>query len=227
MNFHVFQHDPGEGPGAIGDWVRARGHVIATTHFYRGDALPVPAEVDALVVMGGPMNIYQDRDHPWLRGERAFIAAHLAAGKPAIGVCLGSQFLADALGGRVTQNPEVEIGLFPVEFTAEARALFPFLPASLPVAHWHGDTFELPEGGLRLATSAACANQGFLYDDRVLALQFHPEITVADLAVWMQAFELKPAAYVQDGATILATPPETFTAGHALLHRLLDAIYSD
>jgi GMP synthase (glutamine-hydrolysing) len=227
MNLHVLQHIDCEGPGAIADWALARGWQIATTQLHRSDPLPDPASVDFLVVMGGPMNIYQDRNHPWLRDERAFIAAHLAAGKPAVGVCLGAQFLADALGGRVIQNPQIEIGCFPVEFTAEARARFPFLPAALPVTHWHGDTFELPAGAMRLASSAACVNQGFLYRDQVLALQFHPEVARDDLAAWLQAFgaDPQPAAYVQDRTEILATPAETFTAGHAVLRALLDAIF--
>jgi GMP synthase-like glutamine amidotransferase len=227
MNFHVLQHMHCEGPGMIADWARERSASIATTHLYLGEPLPEPAAVDFLVVMGGPMNIYQDRDHPWLRAEREFIAAHVAAGKPAIGVCLGSQFLADALGGRVVQNPHVEIGCFPVQFTAEARARFPFLPESLPVTHWHGDTFELPSGATRLAASPACANQGFVYGDHVLALQFHPEVTRDDLSAWMQAFDgdLQPGDYVQASAKILATPDEIFATGHAVLRQLLDAIF--
>ncbi len=227
MNARILQHIHCEGPAEIGNWLRERGWKTATTHLYRGEPPPDPAAVDFLVIMGGPMNIYQDRDYPWLRDERAFIESHVAAGKPAIGVCLGSQFLADALGGRVIQNPHVEIGVHPVEFTPEARTRYPFLPASLPVAHWHGDTFELPDGALRLAANAACLNQAFVYDDSVLALQFHPEVTRDDLAAWLREFdsELKPADYVQEGATILGTPEKIFTHGHAVLRRLLDAIF--
>lgn len=227
MNVRIFQHIHCEGPGAIGDWARQRGGDISTSHLYRGDFLPDAASVDLLVIMGGPMNIYQDRDYPWLRAERAFTRSHVAAGKPAIGVCLGSQFLADALGGRVIQNPHVEIGCFPVEFTAAARQRFPFLPASLPVAHWHGDTFELPAGALHLATSSACENQGFVFGSQVLALQFHPEVTRGDLAAWMSAFDgrLEPDAYVQSEEAILAMADEVFATGHAVLRRLLDAIF--
>lgn len=226
-HLHILQHAACEGPGAIADWAAVRKNChIATTHLYRGESLPDHAAVDLLVVMGGPMNIYQDRDHPWLRAERKFIESHVRSGKPAVGVCLGSQFLADALGGRVIQNPQIEIGCFPVDFTAEARVRFPFLPQSLDVAHWHGDTFELPAGALHLASSAACANQGFLYEGRVLALQFHPEAARDDLSAWIEEFDggLKPDAYVQDASAILATPDEIFAAGQEMLRQLLDAI---
>jgi GMP synthase (glutamine-hydrolysing) len=223
----VFQHLHCEGPGAIADWARARGHAIATTRLDLGEPLPPPDAVDFLVVMGGPMNIYQDRDHPWLRDEREFIAAHISAGKPTVGVCLGAQFLADALGARVMQNPEIEIGCFPVEFTAEARTRFPFLPETLPVTHWHGDTFDLPRGAMRLASSAGCLDQGFVFGDHVLALQFHPEVSGEDLAAWLQAFggELPPGRYVSSAEEILATPADVFTAGHATLTSLLDALF--
>lgn len=226
MNVHVLQHIHCEGPGAIATWALGRGATISTTRLDRGDPLPDAASVDLLVIMGGPMNIYQDRDHPWLRGERDFIAAHVGAGRPAVGVCLGSQFLADALGARVVQNPHVEIGVFPVDFTAEARNRFPFLPESLAVAHWHGDTFDLPAGAMRLASTPGCLNQGFLHGVNMLGLQFHPEVTRGDLAGWLEAFDGEPAdsAYVQRPDDILATPDEAFISGHAVLGKLLDAI---
>ncbi len=226
MNLHILQHAGCEGPGAIASWAAARDRPVTTTHLYRGESLPDPAAVDLLIVMGGPMNIYQDRDYPWLRAERAFIGAHVESGKPAVGVCLGSQFLADALGGRVTQNAKIEIGWLPVEFTAEARERFSFLPPALEVLHWHGDTFDLPAGALRLASSFGCLNQGFIHEDRVLALQFHPEITRDGLSMLVAEFgdELEPAEFVQTGDEILSAKDEIFAAANARLFDLLDTV---
>lgn len=227
MNLHVFQHIAMEGPGSVADWARDRGYAVSTTHFYRGDAAPsAPAEVDFLLIMGGPMNIYQDPDHPWLRAERAWIREYLKLGRPAVGICLGSQLLADALGGRVTQNPQVEIGWFPVAFSVEARGRFPFLPEASEVLHWHGDTFELPENALRIGSSEACVNQGFLYDNRVLGLQFHLEMTpesVRELAE-ADAASLIPSPTVQSAETMLGHAQAAYEAEHDLLRKLLDGL---
>lgn len=122
MKLAVLQHAEAEGPGEIANWARERGHEVAITRLDRGEAFP--ESFDALVVMGGEMNIYQDRDYPWLKAERRFVRAALEAGKRVVGICLGSQLLADALGSRVVQNAEHEIGWFPVLFTREAREVF-------------------------------------------------------------------------------------------------------
>lgn len=226
MRIHCLQSAENEGPGVIADWAGGRGFSITTSHLYRGDPLP-EGEVDLLVIMGGPMNIYQDRDYPWLKPTRQFIKAHVDAGQSAIGICLGSQFLADALGGRVTQNPYREIGWFPVHFTPEARAQLPVLPESIEAIHWHGDTFELPAGAVRLGHSEACANQGFLYENRVLALQFHPEMTRELAAALAEECrdEVQPGRFVQTGETILSKPDESFAATHELLRKLLDSLF--
>lgn len=223
---HVLQHHACEVPGVIADWIEERGGRLTTSHVDRGDSLPTSAG-DLLIVMGGPMNIYQDRDHPWLKAERAFIARHLEGGGRAIGICLGSQFLADALGGRVTQNPLVEIGWWPVSFTAEARALAPAVPESVETLHWHGDTFSLPPGAVRLASSAACENQGFVFADRVLALQFHPEVRPAMVAGLVADFghELAPATFVQSAEHIATDLEARCARANAVLRTLLDAVF--
>ncbi len=179
MHVHIIQHVEFEGPAHIGRWIDNHGHSRSETHLYRGDELPAAMNLDRLVIMGGPMNIHEHERYPWLAAEKAFIGRVIGAGKTVIGICLGAQLIADVLGARVYAGPEKEIGWFPVTLTGEGRqsGLFDGLPDRFPVFHWHGDTFDLPAGAVRLAESAACANQAFLHDGRVLGLQFHLEST--------------------------------------------------
>jgi GMP synthase-like glutamine amidotransferase len=176
MTIRVLQHAANEGPGRIAEWAAERGHAVHVHHLYNGDPLPAVDFFDALVVMGGEMNIYQYRDYPWLKLERDCIVSALEHGRPIIGICLGAQLTADALGSRVYQNAEYELGWLPVSFTAEGREIFPDLPAEATVLHWHGDTFTLPPDATRLATSAGCPEQGFVIEKRCLGLQFHLEV---------------------------------------------------
>jgi len=224
MRVHVFQHVRHESPAAIGSWAEARGYPVATTHLYAGDSLPSLDEFDLLVVMGGPMNIYEYRNHPWLKPERQFLEKALSAKKKMVGACLGSQLIADALGSRVTQNVEMEIGWHPVQFSAEARERFPSLPVSQLALHWHGDTFELPKGALRLAASAACGEQGYWFADHVLGLQFHPEITPEILKIWCEVESLQPGGFVQTHSEILDAPIENYARSHQTLFTLLDEL---
>lgn len=224
MRVHVFQHVPHEGPAAIGDWAQARGHSITTTHLYAGDPPPSLDEFEMLVVMGGPMNIYEYRNHPWLKPERQFLEKALSARKKMVGACLGSQLIADALGSRVTQNAKMEVGWHPVRFSSEARKRFPALPESQLALHWHGDTFELPRGAMRLATSDACGEQGYWFADHVLGLQFHPEITPELLKIWCEVDAPNTGEFTQDVAQILSQPPESFSRSHETLFALLDEL---
>jgi GMP synthase-like glutamine amidotransferase len=227
MRVIVLQHAACEGPGEIARWAEARGHTVTVRHLYAGDALPALGEFDLLVVMGGEMNIYQYRDYPWLKPERELIAAAMQAGKWVIGICLGAQLIADALGARVTQTPIWEIGWFPVDFTPEARKHFPRLPASATVLHWHGDTFELPRGALRLAANDACPEQGFVIDGKCLGLQFHLEMDAdlvqqtvdgsSDYSLWPKG------PCVQTPETILAGAGGHSGPNKVMLDALLDA----
>ncbi len=133
------------------------------------------ATIDGLIIMGGPMNVYEIEEFPWLHSEKSFIKSFLPTGKPVLGVCLGAQLIAEISGAKVFPHKGPEIGWFPVEFTPDARVRFPNLPASIPVLHWHGDTFELPSGAHRFAQNEWCTEQGFHLGERVLALQFHLE----------------------------------------------------
>ena len=224
MNLHILEHDPLENPGLVADWATARGHRMTSTLLDRGGVLPPLGEIDLLVVMGGPMNIYQHRDHPWLVAEKEFIAAAIAAGMPVLGICLGAQLIADSLGGKVFQNAEKEIGWFPIRML-DRTGPFADFPETLTAMHWHGDTFTLPEGARHVAKSDGCANQAFIFGDRVVALQFHIEMSAlseADLnAVGTAA--VAPGRWVQSREELMATPAD-LPAAKAALFSLLDAL---
>ena len=209
---HYLQHVPFEGLGSIEGWLTDNGHTLSSTHLYHQASLPDITTFDMLIVMGGPMGIYDYREHPWLKQEKSFIRACIDASKPVLGICLGAQLIADVLGGKVTHNPEKEIGWFPVEVTTQGKdtAIGTLLAEAKDVLHWHGDTFAIPPGAIHLARSAACEHQAFLNNERVLGLQFHLEMTPAGAAALCSecAHELVPARYVQSANEILA--PATY-----------------
>ena len=223
MNIAILQHAAFEGPGEIAAWAGQRGHAVTLHHLHQGDALPALDSFELLVVMGGEMNIYQYRAWPWLKTETAFIKSALTAGRKLVGICLGAQFIADALGSRVVQNAQVELGWLPVTWTPGARAAFPGLPEAATVLHWHGDTFDLPPGATRLAASEACPEQGFLIPGKCLGLQFHMEVDPSLVKEFVASQGEWPAgAYVQTGNAILAKAAAHCDVNRALLHGMLD-----
>ncbi len=179
MNILAFQHVHFETVGLIADWAELRGHRLSVCKLYEGDPLPPHDSYDMLVVMGGPMSVGDEKIYPWLAGEKAFIKAAAQAEKYVLGVCLGAQLIASTLGAKVYPNLVKEIGWFPVATVDEAlgvpvlRGLNPAMTAF----HWHGDTFEIPDGATLLMSSETCEHQAFLYKDTVLGLQFHLEMT--------------------------------------------------
>jgi GMP synthase-like glutamine amidotransferase len=179
MRAHCILHVPFEGPGYILSWIEEQGLELQTWKMYESRALPEAEDVDLLVVMGGPMNVYEEVKFPFLAGEKQLIRACIRQQRKVLGICLGAQLIADALGEKVFRNREKEIGWFPVQTRAENRDHYLGLvfPGRFVPFHWHGETFNLPAGARPLGSSGACLNQGFLYQDHVLALQFHLEIT--------------------------------------------------
>lgn len=174
----VVQHVPYEGPGLIGAEALARGLVLEHVHPYRGDRLPSASDVSGLVLMGGPMSANDDSRYPFLADELRLVGDCVRQGVPVLGVCLGAQLLARALGARVLRGDRSEVGVGEVRLL-EAAARDPVLgglPPSLPVLHWHEETFELPPGGRLLASSAAYRNQAFSAGDCAYGLQFHVEL---------------------------------------------------
>jgi GMP synthase-like glutamine amidotransferase len=228
MRIRCLQHVPFEGPAGIADWAADRGHALEIIPLHEGAEPPETGSFDWLVVMGGPMGVADEARYPWLAPEKAFIADAIAAGKTVVGVCLGAQLIAEALGARVYPNGEKEIGWMPVELTDAGRAspVLGFLPPSFPVFHWHGDTFDLPAGAVHLARSGPCANQAFSYDGRVLGLQFHLESTLESVAAIVEqcADEIVPAPHIQSAARMLAAGADDYARLRDVLCGVLDRL---
>ncbi|MDR2425568.1 MAG: type 1 glutamine amidotransferase [Endomicrobium sp.] len=178
---HCFKHVFFEDIGCIKDWCVKNGHELSYTKFYEDGVclIPKPIDYDWLVVMGGPMGVYEDEKYVWFKEEKKAVKQAIENNKTVIGICLGAQLIAEALGAKVYKNKEKEIGWLPITVVEKNKADSPFesFKDEFTVFHFHGDTFEIPKGAKPLASSAACANQAFLYDDKVLALQFHLEVT--------------------------------------------------
>jgi GMP synthase (glutamine-hydrolysing) len=196
MKLHWLQHVPFEGLGIIEEWAEGCNAEIRATRIFSNEPLPDVDNFDLLVVMGGPMGIYDYDAYPWLKEEKEFIRRAIDAEKRILGICLGAQLIADVLGAKVYPGPQKEIGWFPIRRAKDAPAL---LPEELVVFHWHGDTFDLPEGSTPLASSEACRNQGFVYNDRVVGLQFHMETTPNSMEALIGncAHELVDAPFIQ------------------------------
>lgn len=211
MKLHYLQHVSSEDPGSILVWAEEKGHVVTHTRFYDNESLPDQQDFDWLVVMGGPMNIYEEHKHPWLAAEKTFIRQAIDSGKVVLGICLGSQLIADVIGGKVTTNSQPEIGWFKIRWNDEAKnsPLFSFFPPEPVVFQWHYDTFSvLPPEAKVLAASEACSHQAYVYRDRVFGFQFHlentPELLQGLIAECHE--EMKPAAYVQSPEEVMAHP---------------------
>jgi GMP synthase-like glutamine amidotransferase len=232
-SIHWFQHAPFEGLGTIETWMDVRGHVPTVTRFHANDPFPAINAIDWLIVMGGPMGVYDQDGHPWLADEIELIGKAMAAGKTVLGICLGAQLIAAALGAKVYPNTHKEIGWFPVRLTDEGRRspLLQGFPPELSVFHWHGDTFDLPAESTHLMTSAGCVNQAFGYGDRVIGLQCHLEVTPASVNALIDhcgyelgGGELARAPFIQT-AEQLRRPSNHFPAMHARMASLLDRLW--
>jgi len=223
MRAHVLQHVPFEGLGSIGPWLRGAGYTLTETRFFESSVLPDPREPDLVVVMGGPMSVNDELAFPWLAPEKEFLRRVIEAGKAVLGVCLGAQLIACAKGARVYPNRVKEIGWFPVQGVAPfGDGVFRF-PQAVEVFHWHGETFDLPAGAIRLAGSAACDNQAFQLGRAVIGLQFHLETTPASASEIVShcRAELVPSDYVQSESVLLAAAPEKYRTINGLMGEVL------
>lgn len=182
MRIACLQHVSFEGPGNIATWAATRGHSLRTIQLFQCQPLPRLDNFDLLVVMGGPMSIHDEADHAWLVPEKKLVTQCLEKNRFVMGVCLGSQLLAECLGSRIYRNRVKEIGWFPLRRLAGAggSAYFAGMPEQMDVLHWHGETYDLPADCIHLADSEGCRVQAFEHPS-ALGLQFHLEATAEGL----------------------------------------------
>jgi len=223
MKIAVLQHEPHENPGALVNWMRAHAYPSEIWPLFADPVLPSPEDIDGLVVLGGGMSVHDAERHAWLVPERALIRAMLASGKPVVGICLGAQQLAYALGADVVPNTEREVGFWPIRRVGKVLPL----PVEVPACHWHGETFALPPGAHLLAESDACRNQIFVTGDGFgLGLQCHLEATPewVDLCCTHDAEYLIPGPWMQS-ADRLRAERSAYPVMHRALFKLLDAFF--
>ncbi|MFP4165277.1 MAG: type 1 glutamine amidotransferase [Chitinispirillaceae bacterium] len=222
---HFIQNISFETPGYLKEAAAKLGFQTCTTDLSHQRTIPDTQSFDALVVLGGPMNIYEVSKYPWLNPERNLIEQSLRFGKKILGICLGAQLVADVMGAAVQKNRYKEIGWHKVELDPDAakHRLFHGFPSRFTTFHWHGDTFSVPRGAHRIGSSEACLNQGFVYGDQIVALQFHPEITKETIENLLGkcADELVESPFIQKPSVIRSEAQKHIESNHRLIDNLL------
>ena len=223
MRAHVLQHVPFEDIGSMALWLAKRRADVSYTRFFENASLPSLNGIDLIIVMGGPMSVNDESTLAWLQPEKQFVREAVEKGVPVLGVCLGAQLIASALGASVYRNTQKEIGWFPIEATPTVPNIFRF-PEKCVVFHWHGETFDLPHGAVRLAKSAACENQAFQLGEHAIGLQFHLETTPESALSILDncSDELAPGPYVQTETALR----EVKTAAFSEINRLMNGVLS-
>jgi len=225
MRIHYLQHVPFEDLANVDLWINEREYSLSGTQMFLGQELPSMSDFDWLIILGGPMNIYEENKYPWLVKEKKFIKKAIVHKKTVLGICLGAQLLADVLGGRVYRNPYKEIGWYPVSLTTDAKnsTIFSSLPQTFTAFHWHGDAFEVPPGAIRTVESEGCPNQAFAYDGRVIGVQFHLESSEGSIKKLVSNCEeeIVQGKYIQTAGEMLSNH-----AAILELHKLLNPFLS-
>lgn len=197
MRVHVLQHAQGEGLGSLSEWFQNQGASVTTIRVDLQPNFPQINEFDWLIILGGPMGAYEEDLYPWLKTEKQFIRQAIDAKKRVLGICLGGQLIASAMGAKVYANKQKEVGWFPIKKTNDIAS---WLDSTQHLLCWHGDCFELPQAAISFATSDATEHQGFCIGPRVWALQFHIEARegTADIFYKASGKSLPQTEYIQD-----------------------------
>ena len=211
LNIHYFQHAPYEGLGCIEEWAIQQGHILTATKFFEPSYIfPNIETIDVLIVLGGPMSVHDDKIYNWITTEKSFIKEAINKEKKVLGICLGSQLIAACRGAVVSAAPNKEIGwfkIFPAGAAKEISWLYDLLKEEPVAFHWHGDKFQIPEGSINLADSAANTNQLFMINNKVLGIQFHFEVTHNSLLDMIENGDIElnaTAPYIQSLKEILS-----------------------
>lgn len=224
MRIHFIQHVPFEHPGSITDWAEEYRHITSYTKVFNDATFPSLNDFDMLVIMGGPMGVYEEDRYAWMKAEKLFIKQSIEAKKKVLGICLGAQLVAEALGAKVFPHTSKEIGWLPAEKVINHQ-LTEHLPQTFTTFHWHGDTFALPENFIHLFKTKACEQQGFVFENRVSGLQFHMEVK-ENLLIGMtehERAELIKAGYVQTEEEIKKLTPQFVHQQKTYTYKFLDS----
>jgi GMP synthase-like glutamine amidotransferase len=204
MNTLVIKHVDVEGPGLIEYCLRQEKIPYQILDLKPSVRFPKLEDITHIVLLGGPMNVYEEERYPFLRDEDLFIKDAIQKGKAILGICLGAQLIAKALGAKVFKAPVKEIGWYDVSLTKTGSQdpLFSELPKTFSVFQWHEDTFEIPKSGKLIATSSPVSHQAFRYGEKVYGLQFHLEVTEAMIYEWIETYEEGRKAAIMDETEI-------------------------
>jgi len=226
MRIHILQHHDFETAGMILDWAIENKHSVSDTLFFQANPILPPLEqLDILIIMGGTMGVLDEEEFPWLTLEKAFIRQAIKENKIILGICLGAQLLAEALGAKVYANHQKEIGFFSVHKTVQGlnEGLLSHIPKEWIVFHWHGDTFDLPKDAIHLLYSKACKHQAFR-KELCIGLQFHPEVDskILKSMVDFEGNALLEDVFIQSARQILSENKNE--RNRAYLYQFLDTL---
>jgi GMP synthase-like glutamine amidotransferase len=222
MQVHVLQHVPFEGLGSIATWLEVRQATIRYTRFFEAPELPPLDSIDMLIILGGPMSANDEDKLPWLVQEKQFIRDAIVREIPILGICLGAQLIASAMGARIYRNPAKEIGWLPIQAVAAPSGTLR-LPQECLAFHWHGETFDLPAGAMHLARSKGCENQAFQLNQKIIGLQFHLETTPESAEALLNNCrdELVAGRFIQSEKQLRSVAFSSYQAINAVMSEVL------